>query len=189
MSLPRYVPKNDPLIFMHHTAHYVNLTAPKPCDINILDIAHALARVNRFNGHTSESYSVAQHSVLVAQNVPEEHKLSALLHDASEAYLGDISTPLKQLLPDYKALEHKWQHAIAQAFGLPGIMHVCIKQADLRALATEKRDLFPGASADTWHALDGAKPYPQQITPLGEYIAKRRFLDYFHRLTAHRYVA
>jgi len=66
---------------------------PRPEDVDILDIAHSLSLLCRFTGHTSSFYSVSQHSILVAQEVPKRLRLWALFHDAAEAYIGDIARP------------------------------------------------------------------------------------------------
>src|SRR5574342_1090607 len=71
--------------------------SPRLEDINILDICHALSNQTRFTGHTREFYSVAQHSCLVSDLLPEKFKLDGLLHDASEAYLMDLARPVKEL--------------------------------------------------------------------------------------------
>lgn len=118
---------------------------PRPNDFDINDIAHALAHINRFNGHLYHSYSVAQHSVLVSQNVPIAAARYGLLHDASEAYLQDIITPLKGLLPDYCLLEERVMRAILTAFDVPisDEIRKAVKQTDVRMLVTEVRDLTP----------------------------------------------
>jgi hypothetical protein len=85
-----------PMQLLSGKAFYV--TDPKPEDIDILDIAHSLSMQCRYNGHTKGFYSVAEHSVLVANLVPPRLRLQALLHDASEAYVGDVIRPIKRLL-------------------------------------------------------------------------------------------
>lgn len=105
-----------------------NLT---PDDIDIIDIAHALARIPRFNGHTAGFLSVARHSIRVAQTVPQfmppaadplairMSQFTGLLHDASEAYLCDIPSPVKSRpeMEGYREAEARAHHAIATKFG------------------------------------------------------------------------
>jgi len=106
-------------MFVHTISGFVvNLLNPDPDTISIQDIAHNLARINRFNGATKVPYSVADHSVWVSKVVPEEHALAGLLHDASEAYLGDIVAPLKPLLRDYCYLEERFDAVIGKTFNV-----------------------------------------------------------------------
>lgn len=98
---------------------------PSPKDINIIDIAHALARMPRFAGHTKRFYSVAEHCLRCLQFVKsnEKHGLEVLLHDASEAYLMDIPKPIKHRLPDYIHAEKKLENSIDIAFGLNSLFY------------------------------------------------------------------
>jgi uncharacterized protein len=118
----------------------VNIVHPNPNDISIEDIADALSKICRFGGHCDPFYSVAQHSVLVAANMPRAGALEGLLHDASEAYLGDVVAPLKHQpeLAGYRKLEARMMEAISVRFGL-GMehWHPHIKVADARAYVTE----------------------------------------------------
>jgi hypothetical protein len=160
-----------------------NLLAPNPDLIEIEDIAHALSHLCRFTGHTRVFYSVAEHSVRVSNIVPPQHALEALLHDAAEAYIGDVSSPLKAQLHEYRNIEFALEQAIRQRFGLPPKATPCIKQADLTLLATEKRDLMP-AHQDDWALLQGITPLPERIAaPLPAHIARWYFLDHFETLT------
>lgn len=164
-----------------HSGQYFNVKHPEKSDFNIEDIAHALAHLCRFNGHTKQFYSVAQHSVLVSETVPHEHALAGLMHDGAEAYCGDISTPLKQLLPDYKAIATNIERHLFQKIGLPYPMPHCVKQADMQLLATEKRDLMP-SDVDYWDCIAHITPLQEQITPLTPLAAKQQFLDRFFQL-------
>lgn len=123
--------------------HYFSYLTPEASVIDIQDIATGLSQLCRFNGQCSPFYSVAQHSVLVSFLVPQEHALAALLHDAAEAYCGDMVGPLKSLLPEYKVIETRIHRAIFAHFNLNPELHPSIKEADLRMLATEQRDLMP----------------------------------------------
>lgn len=142
----------------------INLLRPDPACIHLEDIAHALGNLCRFTGHTRQFYSVAQHSVHVSHLVPPEHALAALLHDATEAYLGDVSSPLKHQLPAYREIEARMESAIATRFGLTLPLHPSIKAADLVALATEKRDLM--APDGEWDCLADTQADPVRIYPV-----------------------
>jgi 5'-deoxynucleotidase YfbR-like HD superfamily hydrolase len=155
------------------------LTNPHIDDVDIEDIAHGLAYQCRFNGQTREFYSVAQHSLMVMSLVPEELQFSALLHDAAEAYLGDMVKPLKNLFPEFSVIEAHVMEIIGHRFNLD-LSHLdpAIKQADLIALATEKRDLMPH-SVETWHYLQNIEPLPAPIEAMSPQKAKMAFLDAF----------
>lgn len=118
-------------------------TLPYLESISILDIAFGLSHIARFGGHVPGGiYTVAQHSVMVSQYVPDSLRLAALLHDATEAYLGDMIRPLKVNMPEYKLVEAGLEVMIAQRFGFEYPLAPEIKVADNRALATERRDLL-----------------------------------------------
>jgi 5'-deoxynucleotidase YfbR-like HD superfamily hydrolase len=133
----------------------VDLLDPLVEQISITDISTALERIPRFNGHTIPVWSVAQHSLAVETEfqptgaLPEAgERLAALLHDAHEAYTGDIISPMQVALatPDLKAIQHVLQQTIHARFGLPRVLPdatiAAIKQADLVILATEKDQLM-----------------------------------------------
>lgn len=143
----------------------VDLVNPAESRFGVYDIAHALSRLCRFNGHVHGFYSVAQHSVFVSHLVPPEHARAALFHDAAEAFLGDVTTPLKRLLPDYEQLERQFQIVIARRFSLPFVLPEEVHQADQVALATERRDLLQHCLTP-WPALEGVEPHTETIEPL-----------------------
>lgn len=116
--------------------------------IELVDIAHALGNLCRFTGQCRRFYSVAEHSVHVSRIVPRELALLGLLHDATEAYCADLARPLKQLVPDYRAVEEAIWHAVAEKFDLPAIMPSEIKQADMAMLKLEVDHLLPAHCAE-----------------------------------------
>ena len=152
--------------------------APTPDQIDIEDIAHGLAYQCRFNGQTRYFYSVAQHSLIVADLVPKRLRLAALLHDAAEAYMGDMVKPLKQLFPMFSDIEAKVMGAIGLRYGIKHFSDKTIKRADLVALAMEKRDLMPN-STESWASLRAIRASPLRITPLPPQEAKAAFLAAF----------
>jgi hypothetical protein len=172
------------------TGRYFDFTAPECGAIEIEDIATALSRICRFTGHTTEFYSVAQHSVYVSFLVPDHLALAALLHDASEAYLGDVSSPLKRLLPDYKRIEERVERAICDRFGVEYPLDPAIKEADLRMLVTERRDLMPkprpevdGVDRVAWSDFRGIKTVTERVRGVNPDIARLMFLGRYKELT------
>ncbi|MFZ4538959.1 hypothetical protein [Propionivibrio sp.] len=152
--------------------------APTPDQIDIEDIAHGLAYQCRFNGQTRHFYSVAQHSLIVADLVPPPLRLAALLHDAAEAYMGDMVKPLKQLFPLFSEIEGKVMSAIGLRYAIGSFDDPAIKRADLIALAMEKRDLMPNSS-EPWESLRGIVASPMRIAPMSPQEAKAAFLSAF----------
>lgn len=160
------------------------LASPAVDDVCIMDIAHHLAGINRFSGATTVPYSVAQHCVHVSYLVPQGYELAGLLHDAAEAYLGDMVKPLKLFLgEEISALESNVMNVIAEKFGVDFGDYDPIKRADLVALATEKRDLMPFSTED-WSYLDGINPDSSPIKPWSHQWAKQAFLNRFDALMA-----
>jgi uncharacterized protein len=152
-------------------------------------IAHSLAMINRYTGHTKEPYSVAQHSVLVSHLVPQSGNwpLWGLLHDISEHVLGDVSRPLKAIMPAYKALEADVEKRLWAKFGLYGPMPWIVKHYDSVALLMEQRDLMPAGSPWDNYGLSGIRLTSEletsRILPLGWRHAKKTFLLRFEELT------
>lgn len=153
------------------------------------DIAHALSMNCRFNGHTSEFYSVAEHSMLVSAIVyflggSNEQKLEGLLHDATEAYLSDVPAPFKQFLPDWKKLDHELDLKFRDWAGLPAEKDALVKKADWMALFIEaqyfihdKGECFLDPDGLRAEALELAAEYelvPQGFDPE---TAKQMFLE------------
>ena len=174
---------------------------PNPDDIDIKDIAHALSMICRFNGHCSRFYSVAEHSILVASVLKEKYKelsittrqidhvrmlsLAGLLHDASEAYLLDIPTPVKKQLPEYKYAESKLQKLIMQKFGLYPLdtdKITLIKIVDRNIVYNEAEELMP-VKDNPWHHEYGP-PCDVHILGLLPPAAESWFLRTFERLTS-----
>lgn len=157
-------------------------TLPIDQDFDINDIAHHLAMICRFGGATDEFYSVAQHSVIVSRYVEKEYQFAALLHDASEAYLGDMVEPLKMLLPDYQRIESAMQVAINAHYDLN---YQCYEGAyrdiDLMVRYEEAKCLgVPLIRPKNFFTkLDGMK-----INPLPPKAAKKLFLERFAELKA-----
>ena len=165
--------------FQTYTGKVFYIMDPRPEDVCIEDIAHALARQCRFNGHVRcDHYSVAQHSVHVSQLVPEKLGLHALLHDAAEAYMGDIVMPLKRSLSDTRGIEDRLLSAVTERFDVVGTHEewLQIREADMRMLVSEVRDLM-GGQAFPWDI--GAEPVEWTVEPWGAAFAEEVFLKAF----------
>lgn len=167
-----------------HTIDYIK---PDPNEIDIRDIAHNLSFENRFIGQTAEPYSVAQHCVLGSYIFEEmglpELAFLFLLHDAAEAYLKDIPTPLKHLLSaPYRNIEDRFNDAIQQHFNLKPTNSPRIKAMDLAMLATEKEQLLPPATVE-WPQLKGVNPVNMPIVFWQPKQAEAAYLSQFKHLT------
>ncbi|MFN4278320.1 MAG: transcriptional regulator [Ferrovibrio sp.] len=161
---------------------------PRPNEVFIDDIAEALAKQCRYNGHCKPFYSVAQHSVLVSLVVPPKHALAGLMHDAAEAYIGDTVRPLKMVLEKaapgvLRGIADRIDRAIAERFLIPPAPFEVIKHADNTVLATEKRDLME--EGGDWGPLP--EPLPVRIVPLTWEAAKEQFLQRFRQLGGHAF--
>lgn len=170
-----------------------NPLSPQPQDIHIEDIATALSHICRYGGHVPQFYSVAQHSVLVSMMCEEKADVEAglwgLLHDAAEAYLGDLIWPLKQipaLGEAFLGIERPLLRMIIERFGLTWPAPEIVKSADLRVLLAEARDRIGSPSAVDRRVLAPADmPYPEtfSILPYDPKTAKESFLRQFFRLS------
>lgn len=156
--------------------------SPDSDAITIEDIAHALSHVCRYGGHCNPFYSVAQHSVHVSYLVSADRAKLGLLHDATEAYVGDMVRPLKYAIPQYQAIEDSVWKAVAKKFSLPEAkptLDADVKLADDIALMTERRDVMP-KSDHIWSVK--AIPDSERITALSSKLAKNLFLNRYNEL-------
>lgn len=165
-----------------------DLLNPSPDDVDIEDIAASLSVEPRFTGRWG-AYSVAQHSFLVSYHC--RNALAGLLHDASEAYTGDVPSPLKAAMHELgfdfnNQIVRKIDAAVAAAFGLnpADFQAPDLKAADFKILATEKRDLLPAATPPWRKSLP--KPLSRRVGIWTAQYARTAFLRRFHELTANR---
>lgn len=158
---PRGLPANA---YRTHSGKMLDFADPEHATIDVEDVAHALARVCRYGGAVDDYYSVASHCVYVSRELERAGyspyiATAGLLHDAAEAYLGDVVSGLKRLLPDYRAIEKRWEARIEDHFDVhwsEGRVRQIVKDADLRARLAEIRDLFR------------EHPYPRELLLGGE---------------------
>jgi 5'-deoxynucleotidase YfbR-like HD superfamily hydrolase len=173
--------------------------APRPGSVDINDIAHALANLCRFTGHC-DFYSVAQHSVHVAKLVSPPARLLALLHDAAEAYMGDIARPWKRMLyvedgvgqaihESIKLREKRLLDVILSALGVEQRAEWWdeIEQADMTMLVTEARDLMAPVHPDWYHTeTNGFKAMLEKVEPMSPDLARHVFLCEWKKLNQTR---
>jgi 5'-deoxynucleotidase YfbR-like HD superfamily hydrolase len=156
--------------------------------VNITDIAHALSQVNRFTGHTILPYSVAEHSVHVASILPDEYKLEGLLHDASEAYIADMATPVKHSpgMAGYRDIEEDIQICLNSAFRVfpHEKSRKAVKQADRVMLKVEALSLMKQPLHEIWNRTIAGIDLPVHPIPRcwSSVYAEERFLNLFDRL-------
>lgn len=130
------------------TGRKFHFQSPAEDEIEIADIAYSLSHTNRWGGHCYPALSVAQHSVMVADallrnGASQIIQLQGLMHDAAEAYLGDVPTPIKRKLPEYMAMELLVTDVIFQRFGIPMPLDEQVHLQDVEIRRWEYRDLMP----------------------------------------------
>lgn len=167
---------------MTASGRYFHFEKPEEFDWNIEDIAHGLSNQCRYGGHSRVFFSIAQHSEIASRHAPPGFELEALLHDAHEAFVLDVMTPLKILIPQYRAIEDAAELAMRRHYGLPERITPEVKRIDLVMLATEKRDIMAEDDSN-WSILDGVEPLDVRIQPQQPFVAKLRFVHRFIRLT------
>ncbi len=173
------IPRNDEVIiedmsknaFQTFGGRMFDVFDPDPNQIDIFDIAHHLALMTRFNGACKWLYSIAQHSVMCCDRASDYHyprpreeelALVLLMHDAAEAYVGDIVRPIKRKITDFKVIENGVMDAINERFDLPRLadiprFKVAVEEVDNRMLVTEKLQLMPPNVR--WAIEDIFEPY------------------------------
>lgn len=173
---------------------------PRVADVRLEDMAHALSNVCRWKGHVLRFYSVAEHSVrvsLLAEEYAKAHprvgqnaeyvRMVArwgLIHDGSEAYLGDPSRPVKShpAMRPFLKIEAKLQATIAKACGLPERQPAEVTRADNVLLATEAREILRGGPLNGWtdgmETLEGVQGFGWD--PI---FAEGKFMERFRSLT------
>lgn len=167
-----------------YTGKRFDVSNPDPDAICIEDIAHSLSLACRYNGHSRSMYSVAQHSVLMSTFEDYGDKLWLLLHDAAEAYIGDIVNPIKHAIPIFTEWEHRILFAIQRRFLLDNPDHTMIKQADEFMLSMEKRDVL---NHDIRWDIYLPKPPSDpkfKIIPWTSNKSERLFLERYYQLSS-----
>lgn len=158
---------------------------PRPEDIHIEDIAHHLSNICRFTGGVSTFYSVAEHCCMVSDQVPAIYRLAGLLHDASEAYLSDIASPVKHTkdMAPYREAEDRLSKMILMKFGCATKLPRAVHYADARMLVTEALQLKSPLHPEWYFKV---KPYNGLTLGLFPFTAKREFLKRFREYTEYK---
>jgi hypothetical protein len=152
------------------TKKYIDPTDVRREDIDIRDIAHSLALTNRFVGHTPRPINVAQHSVYVSRLVGDDSPfaLQALLHDGSEAYLGDVSKWFKATpaMAEYRRLEGWVQTLVWDVFNCPLMMHESVEEADRLMVRFEAWQMY-GPTMPLFQKPKYPLPSQEEIARIG----------------------
>lgn len=159
----------------------------RPEAFRIEDIAHALGMLCRYCGHVKRFYSIAEHCVIGSRQAASELKMHFLIHDASEAYVSDLVSPIKVLLPEYKVIEKKIELVIYEALEIKpptAKEQRLVKIIDLGMLSTEQLQLLPPPpQARVW----GGEPYDLMLPCWTPEIAAILYLDMFNQLKKGNY--
>jgi hypothetical protein len=157
--------------------------APHADDVDPVDIAHALGLICRYGGHVTRFMSVAEHCVLMSEAVSPENALWALLHDATEAYVGDMVRPLKHAMPAYREAEDRLMLVICDRFGIGYDCPAEVKSADNRILHDERAALM-APSPLPWKSIEDVPPLGVQVEGWSPAVAEERYLSRLAELTA-----
>lgn len=161
---------------------WFDILNPDHYEYDIKEIAHALSNLCRYTGHTNSFYSVAEHSVLVSRLVPADLALCGLLHDASEAYLGDVASPLKALLPEYHKIEQSVESAIASHFRLQFPFPPEIKEADKKMYWQERQGIADNGIRDRLWNQGNRAARKVEAVGMPPHMAKRMFLSRYNEI-------
>jgi hypothetical protein len=153
---------------------------PRPEEINIFDISSALSKQCRYAGHCIRPYSVAEHCVHVSMASPHEYALTALMHDASEAYLVDIPRPLKRMMSQYREIEAKLEQVIADKYNLTYPFPKAVKDIDNRILSDERIQNMSKPPMP-WNTDENLEPIGITLQYWSPARANEEFLDAFYR--------
>lgn len=170
---------SGPTILLN-SGEYFDFINPTRSNFTIDDIAHGLSLTCRFAGQCSAFYSVAEHSVYASLYIKPPLAFQALMHDAAEAFIGDVSRPLKDLLPEYRAIEHRIETAVLDRVGLVLPLDPEVKNIDVVMLVTEQHQLM--RNSDDWPSTRGKKPLDIKLPCWPPQIAKAQFLARFRQL-------
>lgn len=171
-----------------------HFAAPRPGQIRLEAIAHALSRLCRYNGHTTRHYSVAEHACHVCDWVMKQpgstalDGLTALHHDDAEYIIGDLPKPIKVTMPDFNALERSLDRAIALELKLIYPFPEIIKEADTRILKDERGSVMTPSPHD-W-GVDVLQPLGVKfwnVTGRWPWLVKRRFIYRHNKLWREHY--
>lgn len=157
-----------------------DLAEPHFSTFDIVDVAQGLGAICRFTGHTREFYSVAEHCVIAASLARSDAAYAALMHDAAEAFIGDVSTPLKQLLPDYRAIERAVEAELFRRFDVPDPLPDEVKRVDRYLLEQEQRRFMQ--KPDFLQSPFDNRPWAVNFPCWSPAEASRQFLAAFLRL-------
>ena len=158
---------------------------PRPEEIDIRDIAHALSMQCRYGGHAKYFYSVAEHCVTLSNLVPPHLAFSALMHDAAEAYLVDVPRPIKSSLGGYREIEAGLEAVILPLFGLPFPNPPEVMEYDTRILKDERAQLMAAPPIPWTHGFsEGMEPLGARIFGFSPMVAEDRFLRRFKELAS-----
>lgn len=161
--------------------HYVDLASPDPETIEIKSIAAALSKTCRFGGHCPKYYTVAEHCIHAVGLAFQDHVTcdvlrTILLHDATEAYVGDVVKPLKAMLPEYQVIESNIEQAVSARFNVDFVRYGdVVKRYDRLMLKAEKIQMWP-EDREEWFGFAGLEHRPVNFQYWSPSVAEEEFL-------------